>query len=50
MKFIKDALMYLDSFVKSNMFDFEHNNNLYYVSEMLRFKMYNRIEKLLNFL
>ena len=27
------------------MFDFEHNNKLYYVSEVLRFKMYDRIEK-----
>ena len=45
MKDIKDALLYLDSFDECIMFDFEHNNNLYYVSEMLRFKMYNRIEK-----
>ena len=45
MKYIKDALLYLDSFDESNMFDFEHNNKLYYVSEVLRFKMYNRIEK-----
>ena len=27
------------------MFDFEHNNNLYYVTEVLRFKLYARIEK-----
>ena len=27
------------------MFDFEHNNKLYYVSEVLKFKMYDRIEK-----
>ena len=40
MKDIKDALLYLDSFD-----DFEHNNKLYYVSEVLRFKMYNGIEK-----
>ena len=41
---IKDALLYLDSFVENNMFDLEHNNNLYYVSEVLKFKMYGRIE------
>ena len=27
------------------MFDFEHNNKLYYVSEVLRFKMHHKIEK-----
>ena len=27
------------------MFDFEHNNKLYYVSEVLRCKMYHRSEK-----
>ena len=45
MKDIKDILLYLDSFDENNMFDFEHNNKLYYVSEVLRFKMYDRIEK-----
>ena len=45
MKDIKDVLLYLDSFDENNMFDFEHNNKLYYVSEVLRFKMYDRIEK-----
>ena len=45
MKDIKDVLQYLDSFDENNMFDFEHNNKLYYVSEVLRFKMYDRIEK-----
>ena len=45
MKNIKDALLYLDSFDENNMFDFEHNNKLCYVSEVLRFKMYDRIEK-----
>ena len=45
MKDIKDVLLYLDSFNENNMFDFEHNNKLYYVSEVLRFKMYDRIEK-----
>ena len=45
MKDIKDVLLYLDSFDEKNMFDFEHNNKLFYVSEMLRFKMYDRIEK-----
>ena len=44
MKDIKDVLLYLDSFDENNMFDFEHNNKLYYVSEVLRFKMYDRIE------
>ena len=45
MKDIKDVLLYLDSFDENNMFDFEHNNKLYYVSEVLRFKRYDRIEK-----
>ena len=45
MKDIKDVLLYLDSFDENNMFDFEHNNKLYYVSEVLRFKMYDRIEE-----
>ena len=45
MKNIKDVLLYLDSFDENNMFDFEHNNKLYYVSEVLRFKMYDRNEK-----
>ena len=45
MKDIKAVLLYLDSFDEKNMFDFEHNNKLYYVSEVLRFKMYDRIEK-----
>ena len=27
------------------MFDFEHNFKIYYVSEVLNFKMYDRIEK-----
>ena len=45
MKDIKNVLLYLDSFDENNMFDFEHNNKLYYVSEVLRSKMYDRIEK-----
>ena len=45
MKDNKDLLLYLDSFDENNMFDFEHNNKLYYVSEVLKFKMYDRIEK-----
>ena len=45
MKDIKDVLLYLDSFNENNMFDFEHNFNLYYVSEVLKYKMYDRIEK-----
>ena len=45
MKDIKDVLLYLDSFDENNMFDIEHNNKLFYVSEMLRYKMYDRIEK-----
>ena len=50
MKDIKDVLLYLDSFAENNMFDFEHNNKLYYVSEVLRFEMYHRIGKFnLNF-
>ena len=45
MKDIKDALLYSDSFDENNMFDFEHINKSYYVSEVLRFKMRHRIEK-----
>ena len=45
MKDIKDALLYLDSFDENDMFDFEHNNKFFYVSEVLRFKMCGRIEK-----
>ena len=45
MKDIKDVLLYLDSFDENNMFDFDHNNKLYYVSEVLKFIMYDRIEK-----
>ena len=45
MKDIKDVLLYLDSFDENNMFDFEHNNKLNYVSEVIRIKMYDRIEK-----
>ena len=41
MKDIKDVLLYLDSFDENNMFDFEHNYKLYYVSEVLRFKITN---------
>ena len=45
MKDIKDVLLYLDGFDENNMFDFDHNNKLYYVSEVLKFIMYDRIEK-----
>ena len=45
MKDIKDALLFLDSLGENNMFDFEHNNSLYYVSGVLGLKMYHRIEK-----
>ena len=45
MKDNKDALLYLDSSDGNNMFDFELNCKIYYVSEVLRFKMYHRIEK-----
>ena len=45
MKDIKDVLLYLNSFDENNMFDIEHNNRLYYVSEVLRFEMRDRIEK-----
>ena len=45
MKDIKDVLLYLDSFDENNMFDFEPNNKLYYVSEVLRLEMSDRIEK-----
>ena len=43
---IEDPLLYLDGFDENNMFDFEHNNKLYYVSEVLRFKTYDRIKKI----
>ena len=45
MKDIKDVLLYLDSFDGNNMFHFEHNNKIYYVSEVLKIIMYDRIEK-----
>ena len=45
MKDIRDVLLYLNSFDENNMFDIEHNNKLYYVSEVLRSKMCDRIEK-----
>ena len=45
MKDIKDVLLYLDSFDKNNMFDFEHSNKSYYVTEVLRFKINATIEK-----
>ena len=45
MKDIKDVLLYLNSFDENNMFDFEHNNKLYYVSEVLRFTMSDRMKK-----
>ena len=45
MKDIKDVLLYLNSFDENNMFDFEHNNKLYYVTEVLRFTISDRIEK-----
>ena len=45
MKDIKDALLYLDSFDENNMFDFDHNFEIFHVSEVLKYKMYDRIEK-----
>ena len=45
MKDIKDVLLYLNSFDENNLFDLEHNNKLYYVSEVLKIIMYDRIEK-----
>ena len=45
MKDIKDVLLYLNSFDENNMFEFEHNNKLYYVTEVLRFTISDRIEK-----
>ena len=45
MKDIKDVLLYSKSFDDNNMFDLEHNNKLYYVSDVLKFKLYDRIEK-----
>ena len=45
MKGIKDVLLYLDSFDENNMFDSGHNIKLFYVSDVLRFEMSDRIEK-----
>ena len=45
MKDIKDVLLYLDSFDENNIFDFDHNSKLYYVSEVLKFIMFDRNEK-----
>ena len=38
-------MLYSYSFDENNMFDFEHNNKLYYVSEVLRFKLCHRAKK-----
>ena len=46
MKDFKDVLLYLNSFDENIMFDFEHNNKLYYVSELLRFTMSDRMKKI----
>ena len=35
MKDIKDVLLYLNNFDENNMFDFEHNNKLYYLSDIV---------------
>ena len=45
MKDIKDVLLNLNSFEENNLFDLEHNKKLYYVSEVLKIIMYDRIEK-----
>ena len=45
MKNFRDTLLLREFRSKNNMFDFEHNINLFYVSEVLRFKMYRRIKK-----
>ena len=45
MKDNKEALLYLDDFDENNMFDFEHIFKLYYESEVLKYKMCDRIEK-----
>ena len=45
MKDTIDVLLYLDSFDENNMLDFEHNNKLFNVPEVLRFEMYDRIAK-----
>ena len=45
MKDIKNVLLYLENFDENNMFDFEHINKLFYVSEVLRLKMYQRITR-----
>ena len=39
---IKAALLYLDSFDEHNMFDFEHKNKFYFLSEVLRSEMHRR--------
>ena len=43
MKDIKDVLLFLQKFDKNYMFDLEHNNNLFFVSEVLRPEMNRRI-------
>ena len=38
-------MLYLDTSNENNMFDFKHNNKVYYESEMLGLKLYSRSEK-----
>ena len=45
LKGIQDILLYFRSFDENNMFDFDHINKLFFVSEVLSFEMYHRIEK-----
>ena len=45
MKDEKDVLLHLDCFGENNMFDFDQNNKLNYVSDVLGFKTYHRTEK-----
>ena len=45
MKYFKDTLLFLHGFDESNMFDLEHNIELYFVSEVLSSQMYRRIIK-----
>ena len=45
MKVIKDVLLFSYSFHENNMFDSEHNINLYFVSEVFRPEVNRRIMK-----
>ena len=45
MKVNKDVLLYIQSFDANSLFDLEHNNKFYFLSEVLRSEMSRRIIK-----